>query len=109
MKYSQQKNGNKSPIITNPSFSSMEDMQQNDTSQPTTTSSKNNWAWISDTGNSLTSILDVILNGNNPNRQQSNMDISLQQNKSNLIWWVVGAIVIIGIIIGISLFLRKKK
>lgn len=109
MKYSQQKNGNKSPIITDSSFSSMEDMQKNDTSQPNATATSNSWAWISDTGTSLASILDVILNGNNPNRQQSNMDISLQQNKSNLIWWVVGAIVIIGLIIGFSLFLRKKK
>lgn len=57
------------------------------------------FGWISNTGSSLANILDVILNGNNPTKQD-NYNVSLaQENKTSPIWWIVGGGLIIGAIV----------
>lgn len=69
---------------------------------------EDSFAWISNTGNSLASILDVILNGNSPAKQGNyNMNLAQEKNTS-YVWWIVGGGLILGTILLFSVYLKKK-
>lgn len=105
MKYSQIKGKNRetNPILDNKApFSNIDDKNT------TANAVGKDYSWIGGIGDSATNILDVILNGNNATKNNT-AQVELVEKKSNIVWWIAGAIGIIALIIGFSIYLKKRK
>ncbi len=125
MKYNNNKI--KSPLINDRTkgnspfvgFSTIEDMfdsvtdttpASSNSSNPTNNSSSSassDYSWITNLGTSLSSIADVIFNGNSPKAYTSTASLDTESSNSS-VWWIVGGVAIVAVIIFLSVMLKKK-